>query len=115
MKKYVEINGFRVWEHDYDNYKGKYKVNRLSAAGMCMEFALWLHENNISDDTAEDVYFNTSGIRDGNRLDIYDNYNLTKEGRYQIACLWALENGILYATVLDKEADKWVGEIEICG
>lgn len=114
MRNYTEINGIRVWEHEYDEYKGKYKLNRLYADGMCVEFAKWANENDISDDTIEDVYDNTSGIRDGNRLDIMENYNLTADGRYQIAYLWALENGIVYATVYDSIEDKWVGEIEIC-
>jgi hypothetical protein len=114
MRNYVEINGFRVWEHDYDDYKGKYQLSGLVAEGMCLRFARWLYENELSYDTAEVVYDNTSAIRDGNRLDIHDNYDLTEDGRYQIAYLWALENGIVYATVLDREEDKWVGEIEIC-
>ena len=81
---------------------------------MCLRFARWLNENDISYDTPEDVYNNTSAIRDGNRLDIHENYDLTDDGRYQIAYLWALENGILYATILDREEEKWVGDIEIC-
>ena len=114
MRDYIEINGFKVWEHSYDEYKGKYKLNSLQAKGMCLAFALWLDENQMSWDKAEDVYNNTSAIRDGNRLDIHDNYFLSEDGRYQIAYLWALENGIVYATVYDREKDEWVGEIEIC-
>ena len=114
MRDYTSVGGFRVWEHDYDKYKGKYKLPSLVGEGLCLKFARWLNENDISYDTAEDVYNNTSGIRDGNRLDIMDNYNLTKDRRYQITYLWALENGIVYATVYDREEDKWVGEIEIC-
>ena len=113
MRNYVEINGFRIWEHDYDDYKNKYTLEGIYGAGMCMLFALWLKDNDISYDTAEDVWHNTSGLRDGNRLDIHENYNLTEDGRYQISYLWALENGIVYATVYDSEEDKWVGEIEI--
>ena len=114
MRNYTEINGIRVWEHEYDEYKGKYKLNKLYAFGMCVAFSKWANENDISYDTIEDVYENTSGLRDGNRIDIMDNYNLTKDGRYQITYLWALENGIVYATVYDRTEDKWVGEIEIC-
>lgn len=114
MKNYETIGGFRVWEHDYDRFKGTYNLEGIFAEGMCFRFARWLNENDISYDTPEDVYNNTSAIRDGNRLDIHDNYDLTDDGRYQIAFLWALENGIVYATVLDREEDKWVGDIEIC-
>lgn len=113
MRDYTEINGFRVWEHDYDDYKGKYSLPGIYAEGMCLRFAQWLNENDISEDSAEDVYNNTSAIRDGNRLDIHDEYDLTDDGRYQISFLWALENGIVYAAVYDREEDAWVGEIEI--
>lgn len=113
MRSYETINGIRVWEHDYDKYKGMYNLNRAYADMMCFRFARWLNENDISYDTVEDVYNNTSSIRDGNRLDIHDNYNLTEDGRYQIAYLWALENGIVYATVYDREEGRLVGEIEI--
>lgn len=114
MRNYTEINGFRVWEYSYDEYSNKYQLSGLVAEGMCLRFARWLNENDISYDTPEDVYNNTSAIRDGNRLDIHENYDLTDDGRYQIAFLWALENGILYATVLDREEEMWVGDIEIC-
>jgi hypothetical protein len=114
MRNYTEINGFRVWEHDYDRYKGTYKLEGIFGEGMCMRFARWLRDNDISYDTAEDVYNNTSCLRDGNRMDIHEHYMLTDDERYQIAYLWALENGIVYATVYDREEDKWVGEIEIC-
>lgn len=113
MRNYTTINGFKVLEHDYDNYKGKYNLNGIFAEGMCMRFSRWLNENDIAEDTAEEVYNNTSGLRDGNRLDIHDNYNLTEDGRYYIAYIWALENGIVYATVYDTEENRWAGDIEV--
>ena len=113
MNNYIGINGFTVWEDDYDNYKGKYKLTSTFAEGMCMKFARWMNENDISWDSAEDVYNNTSVLRDGNRLDIYENYDLTDDGRYQISFLWGLGNGNVYAQVYDTEADKYVGYIEI--
>ena len=114
MKNYTEINGFRVWEHDYDRFKETYHLESIFADGMCFRFSRWLNENDLSEDTPMDVYNNTSAIRDGNRLDIHENYDLTEDGRYQVAYLWALENGIVYATILDREENRWVGEIEIC-
>lgn len=113
MSKYIEINGFEVWEDDYHNYKGKYNLTGTFAAGMCLLFAKWLNENDLSYDAAEDVYDNTSGLRNGNRLDIHENYNLTEDGRYQISFLWGLENGIIYAEVYDSFDDKYIGYIEI--
>lgn len=113
MNNYTEINGFTVWEDDYDNYKGKYELTATFAEGMCMRFARWMNENNINYESAEDVYNNTSCLRDGNRLDIHDNYNLTEDGMYQILFLWGMENGIVYAEVYDTVNDKYVGYIEI--
>lgn len=113
MTKYTEINGFTVLEDNYDDYRNKYKLTGTFAAGMCLLFAQWLRENDLSDDTAEDVYNNTSAIRDGNRLDIHDNYNLTENGHYQISYLWGLENGIVYAEVYDAWNDRYIGNIEI--
>lgn len=113
MYDYTIINGFRVWSDDYNNYKGKYELTPVFAEGMCMRFARWMNENDIDYDYAEDVYNNTSCLRDGNRLDIHENYNLTDDGRYQISFLWGLENELVYAEVYDTETDKYVGYIEI--
>lgn len=114
MMDYTEIAGFKVWNDDYDDYKDKYELTGIIGEGMCMRFARWLNENDLAEDTAEDVYNNTSGLRDGNRLDIHDNYCLTDDGRYQISYIWALENGIVYAEVYDSVEDRYVGNIEIC-
>lgn len=110
------IEGFKVWKDDYDNFKGKYNLNGTMAYGMCFRFAEWLRENTdfYIDESGEEVLNNTSGLRDGNRLDIHSNYWLTEDGKYQISFLWALENGIVYAEVYDSEEDKYVGYIEVC-
>lgn len=110
------IEGFKVWKDDYDNFKGKYNLNGTMAYGMCLRFAEWLRNNTdfYIDESGEEVLNNTSGLRDGNRLDIYSNYWLTEDGKYQISFLWALENGIVYAEVYDSEEDKYVGYIEVC-
>lgn len=113
MSKYTGIKGFKVFEEDYNDYKGKYDLTGTFAAGMCFLFADWLRENGLSDDTAEDVYNNTSGIRNGNRLDIYEEYDLTSDGHYQISYLWGLENGIVCAEVYDNWDNKNIGHIII--
>lgn len=56
-----------------ENY---YQASSLEACGMIAILAEWLRDNGVSDDTYEDVYNNTSSLRDGNRLDIMDNYVL---------------------------------------
>lgn len=114
MAIYTEINGFTVWQDDgYEKYKGKHKLTGTVAAGMCLLFSQWLRENSLSYDTAEDVHANTSGIRDGNRIDIHEEYDLSDDGRYQVTFLWGLENGLFYAEVWDKWNDEDVGYIEI--
>lgn len=113
MQDYTMINEFTVWKDDYNNFKGKYKLTDTFAEGMCMKFARFLNENYFSEDSAEEIYNNTSCLRDGNRLDIHENYDLTDDGHYQISFLWGLENGIVYAEVYDTKADKYVGYIEI--
>jgi hypothetical protein len=113
MRNYKEINGFTVFESGYDHYKGKYQLNGLHAMGMISALYKWLCDNGSDYLEFEDVYDNTSGLRDGNRIDIMDNYELTEDGRYQISYIWALENGLVYATVYDKEEDEYVGDIEI--
>ena len=115
MYNYTEIRGFKVFEDNYYEYKGKYELTGTFAAGMCLLFAQWLSANDLSDDTAEDVYNNTSGLRDGNRLDLHENYYLTDDGRYQISFLWGLENGLVLAEVYDSDEDTYVGWIRIAG
>lgn len=109
----MTINGFTITNSIYDRVENTYKINEVFATGMCFYFSEWMRNNYISDDTTEDVYNNTSGVRDGCRLDIHDNYNLTDDGRYQISYLYALENGIIYAAVYDAEENCYIGDIEI--
>ena len=105
---------FNIIPSSYEENENKYKLNSVFAAGMCYYFAEWLNNHSISEDTAEDVYNNTSGIRDGCRLDIHEDYCLDdEEARYYISYLWALENGIIYAAVYDNMDDRYIGDIEI--
>lgn len=105
---------FNIIPSSYDENKNKYRLNSIFAAGMCYYFSEWLNDHGIAEDTTEDVFNNTSGLRDGNRLDIHNEYRLDYEDeRYQISYLWALENGIVYATVYDTIDDRYIGDIEI--
>ena len=113
MAEYITINDFTVWNDDYDKYKGKYELTGTFAEGMCMKLARFLNENDLSYDSAEDIYNNTSCLIDGNRLTIHENYDLTEDGHYQITFLWGMENGNVYAEVYDTEEDRYVGYIEI--
>lgn len=105
---------FNVIPSTYKENENKYKLNSVFAAGMCYYFSQWLNEHDIAEDTTEDVFNNTSGLRDGNRLDIHEEYPLDdEEERFQISYLWALENGIIYAAVYDTIDDRYIGDVEI--
>lgn len=105
---------FNVISSIYNENENKYRLNSVFAAGMCYYFSEWLNDHGIAEDTTEDVFNNTSGLRDGNRLDIYDNYYFDYDNkRYQISYIWALENGIIYATIYDAMKDRYIGDIEI--
>lgn len=115
MEKYVELVGFKMWNFNYEEYRSKYKLNKPEIYGMCLIFSEWLKFNSpfCFEESGEDVLNNTSSLRNGNRLDLMDNYFLDLDGRYQIDYIWALKNGIVYATVYDSWNDSYVGHIEI--
>jgi hypothetical protein len=116
MRDYTMIDDFRVWESDYDNQKGKYELDNLQSYSILAAYTMWCNENYINgtdDCTLKEVYDNTSALRDGLRIDLMDNDDLTPDGRYQISYLWALENGIVYAAVWDTQQSEYVGDIEI--
>lgn len=105
---------FNVIPSTYKENENKYELNSVFAAGMCYYFSEWLNDHGIAEDTTEDVFNNTSGLRDGSRLDIYDNYYFDYDNkRYQISYIWALENGIIYASVYDSIEDRYIGDVEI--
>ena len=105
---------FNIIPSSYEENENKYKLNSVFAAGMRYYFSEWLNSHSLSEDTTEDVFNNTSALRDGCRIDIHDNYYLDyDEERYQISYLWALENGIIYASVYDTMENRYIGDIEI--
>lgn len=55
MAEYTTINDFTVWSDDYDDFKGKYELTGTFAEGMCMKFARFLNENDLSYDNAVEV------------------------------------------------------------
>ena len=105
---------FNIIPSSYEENENKYKLNSVFAAGMRYYFSEWLNSHSLSEDTTEDVFNNTSALRDGCRIDIHENYCLDyDEERYQISYLWALENGIIYAAVYDTMENRYIGDIEI--
>lgn len=109
-KLLTKINGVPVYECDYDNWRDKFNINGLTAEGMCFRFAMWLKNVLGYEEDAEDVYNNTSGIRDGSRLDIHDNYTFSKEDDLQISFLYYVNGNVWAALVKDGD---YFGEIEI--
>ena len=103
-----------ILEPEYHKQKEKYRLSSLEVDGLIYRFSRWLNNNGISYDDAEDVYNNTSCLRDGNRLDIQDSYTLfTDEAMYTIEYIWANKNGVMFATLYDKEKECWFGDIII--
>ena len=114
LKIIVDGYEYDVIEHKYKEYKGKYNLSGIEVDGMIYRFSRWLKNNEISYDDVDDVYNNTSCLRDGNRLDIHDSYLLKTDDRtYSIEFIWATENGVMFATLYDKEQDCWFGDIVI--
>lgn len=109
--KIDEWNENNIFECEYDKWKGKSNLTSLQAEGICYRFSKWLQENDVAYDDPDDVYNNTSEIRDGNRLDIHDNYVLN-ETDYEISYLYSV-NGTVWAVLYDTENGCWYGEIEI--
>lgn len=107
-----KINGMNVFECNYDKYKGKTELSSLEAEGIAFRFYRWLeyYGLNFCEEKAEDVYNNLSGIRDGNRLDIHDNYYFTEE--LEIIYLYSV-NGTVWAVLYDKVNGKYYGEVEV--
>lgn len=103
-------DGFNIFEVEYDRYKGKNEISGIVAEGMCFRFAEFLKANGYAEDEPIDVYNNTSGIRDGNRLDIHDNYDFV-DG-LEFSYLYSV-NGTVWAVLYDPSKDSWYGEVEI--
>lgn len=54
---------FNIIPSTYKENENTYKLNSVFAAGMCYYFSEWLNDHGIADNTTEDVFNNTSGLR----------------------------------------------------
>ena len=106
MKPIDSINGIQVFPHSWR--KPDNKINGTIADGMIFRFFRWARLNGVVDieDDIEDVWNNFSGIRDGNRLDIMDNYHLEEDIEisdvyYVNGCTWAalIRDGSTYGDI----------------
>lgn len=102
-----------VFEHEYDKYRGA-KTSGLEACGACLMFAQFMQEHGYDWVDADEVWNNTSGLRDGNRLDFMDNYVVeTDDGDEVEFTFMYIVNGTVWAVLYDPEEDSYVGDIEI--
>lgn len=110
MGKFIEErNGVNIFEYEAPLWRDKEKINSVTADGMRYRLWVWLYEN-FYDETMEDVYNNTSGIRNGNEVQLYDNYKFVDN--LEISYLYYC-NGNVWAVLYDKANDSWYGEFEL--
>ena len=103
-----QVNGINIFEHINPP---AVKIDSLTAAGMVYRFYQWIREGNLPgpyDYSIEDVDNNLSGIRDGCRLDLMDDYRLSDE--LYISYLFYINGCTWAALVKDGE---YYGDIEI--
>lgn len=99
-----------VFEYEYEKYRNKNEINSIVAEGVCFRLSKFLDDFGYNE-SADDVYNNTSCVREGNRIDIMDNYVL--DGSIELSFVYVLDNGYVTGVLYDKANDTWYGEIEI--
>jgi hypothetical protein len=105
-------NGVDIFEYQAPKYRGIDKINSVIAEGMRYRLYAWLRENGIEEDI-EDVRNNTSGIREGNEVQIIDDYLFDyDEGDVRISYLY-YHNGTVWAVLYDWAENRWYGEFEL--
>ncbi len=110
----TKMYGVNIFEHDYDRWRDR-ETKTLEGMGAAFKFAEWMRYEGLLDDyeTDLDVWNNMSGLRDGNRLDIHDNYRFfDPDNGLEIAFLYIV-NGNVWAVLLDTKNDAWFGDFEI--
>jgi len=108
MRPIDNIYGIPVFPHSWR--EPEEKINVTIADGAIYRFFKWARNNGIVDieDDIEETWNNFSGIRDGNRLDIMDNYHFDED--IEIIYLY-YANGCTWATLM-RDGDIY-GDIEI--
>lgn len=104
------INGVNIFEYSGREDEGKENPNSLVSEGIAFRFSDWLEAHGY-EESPMDVYNNTSGFRDGNRIDIHDNYPFFDTG-LEITNLYTV-NGTVWAVLIDRKKDEYYGEFEI--
>lgn len=91
--------------------EGKADVNSIIGEGMESAFYKWLGKHGY-EETLEDVDNNTSGFRNGNEKQFYENYPFDEN--LEISWMYYY-NGTVWGVLYDKANDAWYGEFEIRG
>ena len=113
MAKLIEErNGEDIFEYTAPKYRGNTTINSVIALGMIFKLYRWLVYNGC-EDTIEDVYNNTSGIREGNEIHIHDDYKFDYEDDGLYISYLYYHNGNVWAVLYDKANDSWYGEFEL--
>ena len=79
--------------------------------GACLSLAMFLQTLGY-DESAEDVFNNTSGIRDGNRVDIIEDYDFEKSEGLVITFIYFV-NSTARAVIYDTVNDSYYGEFDL--
>lgn len=110
-KPFANINNVDIFEHIPGKYSnnGKTEINSLEADGLRMRLYRFLEDIDMEIDM-EDVYNNTSGIRNGNEVQLIDDYWFSDD--IYISYLYSY-NGTAWAVLYDKANNDWYGEFEI--
>lgn len=106
-----KINNIDIFEYSYNDWKNSNELNPLEGEGANFRFYRWLKKNIDTEINIEDVWNNTSAIRDGNRIDIHDNYEFFNT-KLQISFLYVVNSNV-WVVLYNPQDDSWYGEFEI--
>ena len=103
-------NGVNIYEYTGEYCgEGKAEVNGIIGEGMESKLYKWMQENGY-DETLESIDNNTSGFRNGNEKQFYDNYPF--DDGLEISWMYYY-NGTVWIVLYDTINDRWYGEFEL--
>ena len=114
MGKLIEKrNGVNIFEYEATKYRGKETVNGVIADGMVLRLYQWLIDHDIDDYAIDELYGSyTSGIRNGNEIQLIDNIPFDYDSDLYISYMYYY-NGTVWAILYDKANNDWYGEFEL--
>lgn len=114
MGKLIEKrNGINIFEYEAPKYRGKENINGVISAGMVLRLYQWLVDHDIDDYTIDELHDSyTSGIRNGNEIQLIDDVPFDYESDLYISYMYYY-NGTVWAVLYDKANGNWYGEFEL--